>query len=380
MSAALRPTRFSPVALTLLDCGALRGLTEVPLVDQQGQPTNLFLIMGPNGAGKTTVLEGIFAAMSLLGATSHSSYGMAALDSGEGGLQLDALVQLDDGVRSRLGLVSIVAGAPGLLKTWKREDLAAMGVEDQPAVLRFDRRSRISPVEVSSSSDDAARSFLEAVLERLGEPPAALFGASMALPTVLYFPSDRGMRRPPDEGRTIVRPPTFGYAPAHRFSTDGSDWATSIENLLVWFTWLDDDREKLCRNIVNEIVFRGSKRIGPVDRQNLMVPVETESGRHRLDQLSSGERQLVQLVVRIAAHMTGSTIVLIDETEQHLHTVMRRRLVNLLKDWAREHDGLSFVMTSHQADTMRLLAPRQLEPGLYKSGCLVKPRFRLPHG
>jgi ABC-type branched-subunit amino acid transport system ATPase component len=380
MTNPMRPTRFAPVHLTMLDVGALRGTTEVPFLDQQGQPTNLFLIMGPNGAGKTTVLDAIFTTMSLLAGRAHPHFGIEALDAGEGGVQLDALVQLDDGVRSELRLLSIIAGRPGLLRSWTKDQLDAVGVQAEPVRLIFQRRSAIGPVELSASSDELAVSFLDAILERLDEPPASLFGTSMALPTLLYFPSDRGIKRPPAEGRTIVRPATFGYRPVHRFGADGEDWSNSIENLLVWFTWLDDDREKRCREIVNDVVFRGAKRLAAVDRQNLMVPVETETGRHRLDQLSSGERQLVQLVVRIAAHMTSSTIVLIDETEQHLHTVMRRRLVNMLKDWARDYEGLSFVMTSHQADSMRLLAPRQVEPRLFKSGCLVKPRFRLPHG
>ena len=131
---------------------------------------------------------------------------------------------------------------------------------------------------------------------------------------------------------------------------------------------------------MNDLIFRKAKKLKPVDRPTLTVPVEVDGGAtHRLDQLSSGERQLVQLVVRVASHMTGSTIVLIDETEQHLHLVMRRRLINIIKNWARDHEGMSFVLTSHQADSMRILNPISEEPGLVKGGCLVKPKFRIHH-
>jgi len=378
MSRVLRPTRFSLVGLTLLDVGPLRGTTEIAFRDARGQPTNLFLVMGPNGAGKTTVLDTIYAGMSLLSDRVHEQYGLEALDDGDGGFQLDALVQLDDGARSYLRLLSIVAGGPGLLKTWKSDELEALAVEKQ-LVLRFGRRSTSASVELLPGSDLEAGGFLDAITERLGEQAASLFGTSMSLPTVLYFPSDRGIKRPPSEARNIVRPEMLGYSPARRFDADGLTWADSIENLLVWFTWLADERDQVCRDLVRDLVFKGHKRLGPIDRQNLTVPVETESGSHRLDQLSSGERQLVQLIIRIAAHMTSSTIVLIDETEQHLHTVMRRRLINILKDWARDNEGISFIMTSHQADSMRLLAPRRVEEGLAKSGCLVKPRFFPPN-
>ncbi len=378
MSEIRRPTEFKLLHLTLVDAGPLRGVTEISLRDPGGTPANLYLIMGPNGAGKTTVLDAVYHSMALLSGRTHQSTGVEYVDRGEGGFQLDALVQLDDGIRSYLRVISIVAGRQGLLRSWTRSELEDLGAEKQ-VMLAFGQRSISSLVEALPSSDPEALAFLDAVIERLDESPVALFGNSIALPTVLYFPSDRGIRRPPVGGRNIVRPEMLGYAPARRFDADGGSWAESIENLLVWFTWLDDKRAQTCRELVTDLVFRGKKSLGMVDRHNLSVPVQTGTGSHRLDQLSSGERQLVQLIVRIAAHMTSSTIVLIDETEQHLHTVMRRRLINLLKEWARDHEGLHFMMTSHQADSMRMLSPKNPEPGLFKSGCLVKPRFAPPH-
>lgn len=375
----LRPTRFSLVRLTMFDMGPLRGETTIPLVDPAGVPTNLFLIMGPNGAGKTTVLEAIFAAMSILGGRITSSYGNESLDVGTGRVQLDAVVQMDDGAKSAPMLLSILLNSTETLKSWTREELQALDIEAPQVVLSMMRRFPQGPVERHPASHPAAIEFADAVLERLGEHPESLWGTSMVLPTVLYFPSDRGIRRPPSGERGIIRPDALGYAPAHVFGPDGSSWANSIENLLVWYAWLDDDREAICREVVNDLVFRGTKRLKEVNRQALSIPVETETGTHRLDQLSSGERQLVQLVVRIVSHMTGSTIVLIDETEQHLHTVMRRRLLNIFKEWAAEREGLSFIMTSHQAESMRLLAPKLKEPGLHKSGCLVRPKFVPPH-
>lgn len=373
----LRPTRFELVGLSLLDVGPLRGSTRTTFVDTTGKPTNLYLVMGPNGAGKTTLLEALYTAMSLLSAPSHPSTGIESIDSGEGGVQLDALVQLDDGFRSSLRVLSIVVGAPGLLKAWTHAELEALGADNQ-IQLHYARRFERGPFE-SGASEVEAKAFLAAILERAGEMPDALYGQSMTLPTLLYFPSDRGIRRPPTGGRNIVRPDLLSYAPARRFDLDGMSWADSIENLLVWYTWLGDKRDEVCREVVRDLVFRGAKSLGEVDRQNLLVPVHAGDQTHRLDQLSSGERQLVQLVIRIVTHMTGSTIVLVDETEQHLHKVMRRRLINIIMDWARRFEGLSFIMTSHEVDSMRLLRPNVAEEGLSKSGCLVRPKFSPPN-
>jgi ABC-type cobalamin/Fe3+-siderophores transport system ATPase subunit len=379
MNAALRPTSFQLVHLTLLDIGALRGTTNFSLTAAGGRAVNIYLIMGPNGAGKTTILESIYASMRLLAEISHSEVGIDSIDHGQGGLQLDALVTLDDGQRARPFLLSIVVGMPGLLRTWTSEEIQQVGAESQ-IILAYKRAGIGTAVARSLESHPEALSFSEAILERLEEAPPALFDTGNGFPTVLYFPSDRGIRRPPRGERAVTRPEGLGYSPAHRFDADGATWSASIDNLFVWFTWLDDGREKLCRDMVNSLIFRGAKNLRPVDRPTLSVPVEVEGGvRHRLDQLSSGERQLVQLVVRVASHMTGSTIVLIDETEQHLHLVMRRRLINIIKDWARQYEGMSFVLTSHQVDSMRILAPKLEEKGLVKGGCLVKPKFRLPN-
>jgi ABC-type Na+ transport system ATPase subunit NatA len=380
MNTNLRPTRFQLAGLTLLDVGALRGETHISLMGADGKSVNIYLVMGPNGAGKTTILESIYTAMHLLDAREHTCFGIDALDLHSGGLQLDALVTLDDGIRSRLFVLSIVAGAPGLLLNWTKKQLAEVGAETQ-IMLFYKRRASDNLITRSAESHAEALSFSESILAGIGEQPAALCDTGNGFPTVLYFPSDRGIRRPPEGHRAVTRPDGLGYQAAHRFDTDGSTWASSIDNLFVWFTWLDDGREELCRDMVNSLIFRKQKLLRAVDRPTLTVPVEVDGGvTHRLDQLSSGERQLVQLVVRVASHMTGSTIILIDETEQHLHLLMRRRLINIIKQWARDYDGMGFILTSHQADSMRMLAPKLVEPGLVKGGCLVKPKFKLPHG
>lgn len=379
MNEKLRPTQFRLAGLTLVDIGALRGTTRFNLLSSKGEPVNIYLVMGPNGAGKTTILDAIFRAMKLLQSREHDVVGIDAIDTQNAGMQLDALVTLDDGARSRIYLLSIVVGAPGLLRSWTEQELLEVGADSQ-IVLTYKRRPSDQKIVRSAESHPEAIEFSEAILERMGEQTQGLFDVGNGFPTVLYFPSDRGIRRPPNQARAVTRPDGLGYQPAHRFDADGTTWESSIDNLFVWFTWLNDKRDELCRELVNNLIFRRIKTLKAVDRPTLTVPVEVEGGAtHRLDQLSSGERQLVQFVVRVASHMTGSTIVLVDETEQHLHLVMRRRLINIIKQWARDYEGMSFVLTSHQADSMRILAPKLEEPGLIKGGCLVKPKFKLPY-
>lgn len=376
----LRPTAFALLGLHLLDVGPLRGLTSLTFRDAEGVPNDIYLMMGPNGAGKTTILEAIYRVMKLLEGASHHGYGFSALDSGKGGVQLDARVMLDDGDRGRPYLLSIVAGAQGLLHVPTPEDVDRAEA-DEHITLVFQRAGVGEFVTRASTSHPVAAAFHNAVIAHAGDAPKDLFENVTGYPTVLYFPSNRGIGRPPAD-EAVVRPPTLAYRPAHKFDTDGGNWSESLDNLFVWFAWLQEDkpRESRIRDLVTRLVFQNRKVLQPVDRENLFVPVTMANGEgeaHRLHELSSGERQLVQLVVRIASHMSGSTIVLIDEVEQHLHTVFQRRLTLLLKEWAREYAGLSFFMTSHQKDIFRFFDPFEPEPKLSKGAALIKPRFRI---
>jgi ABC-type lipoprotein export system ATPase subunit len=374
----LRPTQFSLVGLHLADVGPLRGLTSLSFVNDEGVPNDLYLMMGPNGAGKTTILEAIYKVMRLLERSVWpEGYGMPALDSEKGGVQIDARIVLDDGHRARSYLLSIVAGAPGLLYRPTEDDLRRAEA-DEPVVLRFHQAGVGEGVTRSATSDAIAIAFHNAVIAHVGEPSRDLFEGVAGYPTVLYFPSNRGIRRPPTE-EGVVRPDLLAYAPARKFDTDGEFWSESLDNLFVWFSWLADDRASRCLDLVTRLVFTGRKELQAVDREQLIVPVKVrENGAtHRLHELSSGERQLVQLVVRIASHMSGSTIVLIDEVEQHLHVVFQRRLTAVLKDWAREHPGLSFFMTSHQKEIFRFINPFKAEARLSKGAALIKPRYRI---
>jgi len=376
----IRPVRFDLLGIDLVDVGPLRGVTHMAFTDESGRPTNLFLMMGPNGSGKTTILDAIYVAMTLVGGSVFDSYGLDSLDDGTGGIQLDARVELDDGDRTRAYVLSIIAGTPGLLRTWGRHDLDRVDAAEQ-ITLVYGRTTPGGMVQMLGESHATARGLVESIIQQQTDAPQDLFETVFAYPTVLYFTADRGIRRPPPGTVGVIRPEELYYRPSHKFDVDGTTWSESLDNLFVWFAWLDngrDGREAQCRALVSDLVFRKRKRLGPVDRQKLFVPVEFDGLVHRLDQLSSGERQLVQFVTRVASHMTGSTIVLIDEMEQHLHTVLQRRLLNVMKTWAADYNGLSFMATSHQPQTFRRLAPSLDEPGLVKGGVLVKPRFQPP--
>ena len=97
-----------------------------------------------------------------------------------------------------------------------------------------------------------------------------------------------------------------------------------------------------------------------------------ENNEHRLDHLSSGEKSLVQLFLRIGAHMTGNTILLIDEMDVHLHLKLQHRLLNILKGMAKDFPGLTIIGTTHSVEIMQGFAFEVKEKGLRKGGHLIE--------
>jgi len=96
--------------------------------------------------------------------------------------------------------------------------------------------------------------------------------------------------------------------------------------------------------------------------------IENAGNQHRLDQLSRGEKSLLQMCLRTAAHMTKNSILLIDEMDVHLHSKWQHRLLNWLKDMARTYPGLTIIATTHSREVMNSFAFDIEEEGVKKGG------------
>ena len=125
----------------------------------------------------------------------------------------------------------------------------------------------------------------------------------------------------------------------HVFDIEGRDWRDSLDNLLVWLKWLDDGRFEKAVEIVNKRVFgeASEKKLKGVRKEPPEAIVENGNSEHCLNRLSSGEKSLVQLWLRIGAHMTRNTILLIDEPEVHLHRNWVYETLFNLTQLAKDH-------------------------------------------
>ena len=163
-------------------------------------------------------------------------------------------------------------------------------------------------------------------------------------PNVVYFPP---------EDRTI-RPQANG--PAKLLDTTEWNWSASFESrldfdsLLVTARAHQPERYEEAIRLVNQILKRRNKWIVPVgpsgrhlvERKIEGLPVPP----HRIEYLSSGEKQLLVFFGFLACTLRPGGIVLIDEPDLHIHLSMIRSLLDSIALVVRERQG-QLIVASH---------------------------------
>ncbi len=360
---------FEPVWLTVEGIGPFQEPVEFDFTDQESEPCNIFLFASENGRGKTTLFDLIACLMSLFGGGHPERFGQEELDRGVGRAQLDFKVRLNGGAGDYTLVLSLYAGPePRQLKIWTETMLEELGA-DTWSYFGYTRQSsgRLEPI--GNQLEDLL-DFFKVVR---GTPPVGFENDTLTAPTLLYFPSERDILPMGSGQRSICEPQDWGYDIVHRFGREGEHWRGSLDNLLVWLKWLDDGRFEMARDTINERVFRRtSKHLKGIIKQPPEAVVVNGNHEHRLDRLSSGEKSLVQLFLRIGAHMTANTIVLIDEMDLHLHSKLQHRVLNLLKGLVSEQQGLTVIASTHSREILRAFAFDVRESGLRKGGHIIE--------
>lgn len=174
---------------------------------------------------------------------------------------------------------------------------------------------------------------------------------------LLYFPQDRqlGYAR----GGPVEPPPEERQWVFHFLPNDG--WKGSLEQLWVWQNYLDlekgyrtDSKMQPFVSLVEEIL--GENRKITIQEGRVRVPVGwqtdlREAPRVRLDQLPSGEQQVLLLFGELARRRRQGAIVAIDEVENSLHPTLQRQVMANLRQWARDCQA-QVLVTTHSLEVI----------------------------
>ncbi|WP_199051918.1 AAA family ATPase [Aquitalea sp. ASV15] len=373
-------TSFAPIVLSLERVGPFQErLEQFNFRNAGSEPCNYFLLLSRNGRGKTHILESMAALMGVLGQSPDHSpqpFQFEPLAKGDGRAQLDFLISYSSEGLRRTEVLSIFGGYASdelWLNHWSEDKLLDAGAT---AWRRIGVIRRGTSDYKWSALDDWTREFTAWIGDMVGENIETFAGSSLTAPTLIYFPAYRDIvALADDEHRAIEPPKDWNYRPLHVFRQEGRQWRESLDNLLVWLMWLDDGRYQAALEMVNDYVFSGTDKelIGIPNRNELVAKIGylDKSKTHRLDQLSSGEKSLMQIFLRMGAHMTRNTILMIDEVDAHLHPQWRSKIALLLKGLLQAKPGLSVFLASHADEIIESLNVEVEEPGLVKGGELL---------
>lgn len=376
---------FTPLCLSIDRIGPFNSrLESIDFTNANNESCNLFLFLSKNGRGKTTALELMAKLMDMLGhdkpeelaterhRSTKAPFDLEYLDRGTGRAQWDIRVRYSEDGNERVVVLSLIGGEIGTETSLHFWDDDALGVVGAREWHRFGFcRNAAGTWSAIGLQDKWVADFnalvAAAALERLG----GFEDSSLAWPTLIYFPAYRNIVPvSSDQQRVIVSPRDWNYRPVHAIRTAGNDWRDSLDNLLVWLKWLDDGRFERAIALVNErVFFESTTFLKGISKEPPEAEVERDGYTHRLDALSSGEKSLVQIFLRLGAHMTSNTILLIDEPEAHLHENWKFRLFEQLKGLTKKlFPGLTIIVATHSQEIMTALALELEEPNLRKGG------------
>ncbi|MCE7990046.1 MAG: hypothetical protein DYG89_53555 [Caldilinea sp. CFX5] len=302
------------------------------------------VIAGSNGSGKTTILETIGQ---LIAFANFQKLNWVALEQ--------ANVQL------------LVTDLPPDVETPLRIEVEAAtpSIQIRPA---FSNRGTLEKIQVRG-----IESF--GFAERIPKQIQLAEQGMGDYPSCIYFPSENRQLQRKKAGQVIAEPTPYQWV--YRFA-DSQQWPGSLESFLVAIYFRDlislsEDHQhtngqngkvhnggefRQFTTIINR--FLANKQIVGVDRQTFRIQVQGANGQtYGIDQLSSGEKQILLLLGEIQRRIRRGSIVLIDEPELHLHPKWQRQLVRALTDFCAAFDA-QLIMTTHSEEIAHAVYEHEL--------------------
>lgn len=316
-----------------------------------GKPMSRIILAGANGSGKTTILESLFGLLAAAekygkGELSHySTLGDVEIDlSSSAEMRMQFEIETDDGP----SILSIsYGGSPFSGETTVAEQAFVGGAIPRGRMIREIR----TPIAEKSPLFSALAETIQSASKRDVQP----------LGSVLYFPHNRYFPTVLQGELSVELKP---YQWAYRYQPS-AEWKGSVESYLFSLNYLDlEDRDrKVSANrfgktveLVNSIL--DGKKIARIEKGRVVI--ETDKGEtHGLSDLSSGEKQIVFLLIEITRRIVPGSIILIDEPEIGLHSTWQRGLVVALDKIIEQYDA-QVIMATHSPEIASMVLPYEV--------------------
>jgi ABC-type lipoprotein export system ATPase subunit len=308
---------------------------EISLFDELTQKIrDRTVIVGKNGSGKTTLLEVIYWVTRLM------EQGEEGFHEAEVPLFALAGSELEFEIPIGRNLNSLRVSTGLTIEPYGTSDLV-MGMT--PSIHLNERPKHIfhAPTVRGTSIVHS----ISTAVAGIDEDPV--------IGNLLYFPTDRLTHFDvAGKGQLTNERPDFKWA--YRYNRNHNEWKGSLEGYLCWLYWRDLKAKEQDPNapslfaefkgLVNQ--FLEGKQITTVGLRYRVELEDKDTGRKfHLEDLSSGEKQIVMLIGEIFRHIRKGSIILIDEPEVHLHPVWQRIFVDTLTKLCKKYNAQMILAT-----------------------------------
>lgn len=315
-------------AIRVKNCGPLDDV-RVEFFDEQGKTLPVCVLAGANGSGKTTMLEVIEWLMRFIWEiplpSKFSSLGYA---------QVDWLV---DGVA-----FSIAFGD-------KPDDVA---LPHEHIFTFWAEESKKNAIRHHSGGIPSSLQTFQGENKEVELPGFTAPSANGdRVPSLLFFPHARSLEAVVGEH---LNKEALPYRMVHRFDVVRS-FPGSLNSYLIWLEYAEPEQFKAAQEFLNDLDFEG--KTFHVQRKTLDIMVRTRDGHeHKLHELSSGEQNLLIILMELRRRLLPHSIVLIDEIENSLHPAFQHKLArSLLK--MQQMIPFQLIVTTHSWTFAEIFGP-----------------------
>ena len=176
-----------------------------------------------------------------------------------------------------------------------------------------------------------------------------------SVPAILYFPHERSIL-PVRERTQLYREETI-YQWVYQYRNVNS-FQGSLDSYLIWLDYAEPDTYAQVIDFLNSVDLDG-KKFG-VQRRELRAIVTTKDGQtHGVAELSSGEQNILIMLLELRRRLLPYSIVLIDEIENSLHAAFQHRLGQALRKMQSEIP-FQLILTTHASDFARIFGPESV--------------------
>ncbi|MDM8568784.1 AAA family ATPase [Thiotrichales bacterium HSG1] len=328
------------LSLTVKNSGALEDV-KIDFTND-GAAQSVIVLGGANGSGKTTVLELIFSLIELLQFKDFEQYAELYNGSINSIFKYTEYAELELLINKRKQYIFF--NEPPSFSTEIHNNENKHGLVYKSSVDHI----KIHDIYHSDISEGIFNLITSEKCKPLSlltnkatfvEP--ILHVPSLPIPSTIYFPYNRELSSVKGEQ---IHKEVIKYQWCYRYENK-LNFQGSLESYLIWLDYAEPEEFKVILDFMNQLDFGGKTFY--INRKELSVIVKTKNGQHSFDKLSSGEQNILIMLLELYRRLIPGSIVLIDEIENSLHPAFYHHLAqNLLK--LQKQIPFQLILTTHQ--------------------------------